>query len=109
MLATFEGAVRFNSDLSAWNPSNVETMESMFEFAASFNSDLGAWNVAKVQNADNFLFLGTEFNQNLCAWGPQLAGNAAAVGDMFSGTFCPDQGVVNLGASPPGPFCFTCT
>ena len=44
----FYGASRFNSDLSAWNVSQVMSMRYMFAGAKSFDGDLSAWNVARV-------------------------------------------------------------
>ena len=41
-------AKSFNQDLSAWDVSNVTTMEYMFYEASSFNQDLSAWDVSNV-------------------------------------------------------------
>lgn len=44
----FEGAVRFNADISRLDTSSVETMAAMFEDAESFNQDISDWDVSGV-------------------------------------------------------------
>jgi hypothetical protein len=39
----FEGARRFNQNISAWNVQSVRTMGYMFRDARAFNKDLSAW------------------------------------------------------------------
>jgi surface protein len=58
----FEGASRFNSDLSAWNVSNVYMMQDMFKSAFSFNQDLCEWG----QKADPGVDVTNMFSQSGC-------------------------------------------
>ena len=44
----FKGATAFNSDISAWDVSNVTDMCQMFDGATAFNSDLSGWDVSNV-------------------------------------------------------------
>ncbi len=39
----FFAATAFNGDISKWDVSNVENMETMFNGATAFNQDLTAW------------------------------------------------------------------
>ena len=45
MQMMFYHANAFNSDISAWNVSNVVEMNAMFYVASAFNQPLGSWNV----------------------------------------------------------------
>ena len=44
----FEGAKNFDQDISDWNVSSVQEMNSMFTNAYSFNQDLSNWDVSNV-------------------------------------------------------------
>ena len=43
------GCANFNSDLSKWDVSGVEDMNSMFYGCTKFNSDLSKWDVSRVK------------------------------------------------------------
>ena len=45
--AMFSGASSFNSDVSSWIVSRVETMAYTFYGASSFNSDVSSWDVSR--------------------------------------------------------------
>tara|TARA_Y100000816_G_C25802623_1_gene420355 strand:- start:366 stop:617 length:252 start_codon:yes stop_codon:yes gene_type:complete len=46
----FEDATDFDQDISNWNTSSVQTMNSMFKEASSFNQDIRKWDVSNVYN-----------------------------------------------------------
>ncbi len=74
-IQTFEFS-NFNGDISGWDVSNVQYMDSMFYNAALFNIDISGWNVSNVANMNNmFGFIAdysnydeTAFNQDLTGW-----------------------------------------
>jgi len=41
----FFESTNFNTDISAWDVSNVENMNQMFYQADSFNQNISSWNV----------------------------------------------------------------
>lgn len=88
---TFAGAVKFNSDISNWNTSNVTTMESMFQGAALFVGErLGDWgeNTSSVTNMKSMFqnalsFRGTYGNNsNINNWD---VSSATTMESMFEG------------------------
>ena len=54
-MSMFQGAVKFNSDISNWDVSNVKKMNGMFASARSFNADISHWNTSNVVSMD-YLF-----------------------------------------------------
>jgi len=99
MSGLFHDIPDFNGDISKWNTSKVETMESMFDnslfkgdiskwdvhnvenmwamFSESvFNSDISKWNVRKVKNM-SFMFHKAKFNQDISKWDVRNAENLA--------------------------------
>ncbi|MDA9111301.1 BspA family leucine-rich repeat surface protein [Flavicella sp.] len=58
----------FNDDLSAWDVSNVTTMEGMFYRASTFNQDLSAWDVSNVTTMKSMFYKATAFNQDIGGW-----------------------------------------
>lgn len=42
----FYNAIKFNSDLSGWNVSNVTTMRFMFKNVRNFNSNINEWDIS---------------------------------------------------------------
>eukprot|EP00978_Attheya_sp_CCMP212_P004840 scaffold10634_cov83-Attheya_sp.AAC.3 len=110
----FNGASAFNQDLSAWDVSNVTTMQEMFQGASVFNQDLSAWDASSVTTM-KYMFNGAVvFNQNLCTWAsksPQLL-SSAAVDIMFQATSCINSATPvlksgTLGDPHDGPFLIT--
>ena len=66
--STFKGAAAFNSDLSAWDVSNVMYMAHMFDNAVLFNTDISKWVLPEVL-AMSYLFHGaTSFNIDVSKW-----------------------------------------
>ena len=53
MLWTFYGASSFNSDVSSWDVSSVESMYEMFNGASSFNQTL-CWDLSGVSTDNMF-------------------------------------------------------
>lgn len=75
--------------------------------ADALYGSLDSWNISNVQTFHGMFQNNNLFSHNLCAWGPHLRAEAD-VTNMFAGTKCPEQGDPDLGANPPGPFCFPC-
>ena len=48
MSGLFSEAGSFNTNISAWNVSNVEDMGHMFSGTGAFNQDLSLWDVSRV-------------------------------------------------------------
>ena len=63
-------------DISKWDVSNVENMESMFEDFGSFNCDISNWNVGKVTSMSYMFYGCNKFNYDLSNW------NVSNVTDM---------------------------
>jgi len=57
---------KFDGDISKWDVSNVENMESMF-YNSKFNGDISNWYVFNVKNM-NFMFYKSRFNRNISNW-----------------------------------------
>ena len=63
----FDGCKSFNSDLSKWDVSKVENMNSMFSGCKSFNSDLSKWDVKNVNDTYN-MFDGCKSLKKIPDW-----------------------------------------
>ena len=70
MSAMFGGPDSFSQDISAWDVSNVTTMENMFYYG-SFNQDLSAWDGAQCDNYEWYVFISLELQSR-----PQCLGCA---------------------------------
>lgn len=57
----------FNGDISKWDVSNVQTMESMFADCCNFNGDISNWDIRNVRTMRN-MFSNTRFNQDISNW-----------------------------------------
>lgn len=49
LMGMFQGAEKFNQDISHWDVSNVKNMDYMFKNAKSFNQDLSNWCVEQIK------------------------------------------------------------
>jgi len=58
----------FNEDISGWDVSRIENMESMFSGATNFNQPLRAWNTSNVKNMAGLFADAHEFNQDISMW-----------------------------------------
>jgi len=77
MDSAFQQATNFNHDLSAWDTSRVRNMAYMFQWAMVFNQDLSSWNTEKVENMA-YMFQGAMvFNQDLSSWNTENVKNMA--------------------------------
>src|SRR6056297_308087 len=74
----FLGAKSFNQDISGWNVSNVTSMDCMFSSAESFNQDISNWDVSNVRNMYGTFRCAASFNQPLNDW------NVSNVRDMIT-------------------------
>ena len=64
----------FNSDISKWDVSKVDSMTNMF-YSSTFNSDISGWNVAKVSNFAQMFIYNEAFNQDISTWSVQAGCN----------------------------------
>jgi surface protein len=65
MRALFKGT-SFNVDISGWDTSSVNTMESMFE-STPFNKNISGWDTSSVTSMKR-MFLSSSFNQDIGNW-----------------------------------------
>ncbi|PPE05132.1 BspA family leucine-rich repeat surface protein [Williamsoniiplasma lucivorax] len=71
----FQGATKFNGDISKWDTKNVTNMDAMFNIAPAFNQDLSEWNVSKVKSF-SWMFGGAiQFNGDISTWNTKNATN----------------------------------
>ncbi|WP_228234842.1 BspA family leucine-rich repeat surface protein [Allomuricauda sp. M10] len=88
----FSDAKEFNIDISNWDISSLKYMWGMFSGASSFNQPIGKW---KVHNIDSMqaLFAGASaFNQDISSWDVSNVLNMVA---MFSGASSFNQDISN--------------
>jgi surface protein len=65
----FNGAVKFNQDLSIWEVSKATEMISMFQDATKFNQDISSWDVSKVTQMISMFHNASGFrNHDLSSW-----------------------------------------
>lgn len=77
MLSTFDNAVAFNQDLSAWDTGSVTNMARTFRGTTAFTGQgLSSWNVEKVQIFNAMFHSATNAAANLSSW------NVAAATDL---------------------------
>ena len=89
MNGMFNGATRFNQNISDWDVSNVTNMGQMFNEAYSFNRDLSSWDVSNVTNMSS-MFAFSSMNQDLSGWdisALQNATNMFLYSDISMGNF----------------------
>lgn len=67
MSGMFDGARKFNENISGWNTSKVTDMSGMFWGATNFNQPLDKWDTSSVMDM-SWMFCGTNFNQPLDSW-----------------------------------------
>ena len=67
-MSMFQGAVKFNSNISNWDMSNVKRMQHLFDWAISFNQPIGSWNTSNVVSMDYVFAWATNFNQPIGSW-----------------------------------------
>ena len=67
-MSMFQGAVKFNSNISNWDMSNVKRMQHLFDWAISFNQPIGNWNTSNVVSMDYLFYWATNFNQPIGSW-----------------------------------------
>ena len=58
----------FNGDISRWDVSNVENMDTMFYGCKKFNCDISRWDVSNVKYIQYMFKRCTNFKQNIDDW-----------------------------------------
>ena len=102
MSSMFSGLTAFSGDISAWDVSQVTSMDRMFFQSTSFNSDISAWDMTQVALIDSMFVGATSFQQDLCAWADTF-NYANRHGDIFVGSGC--KYLVDPYPDHRGPFC----
>ncbi len=87
MGSVFNGAKTFNQDISIWNTALAEGMTYMFQGAESFNVDISNWDVSKVMYMTSMFNGAILFNQDLSAWKEHNFPYASAT-DIFKDSGC---------------------
>ena len=82
----------FNQDIGNWDVSNVRDMRLMFSGADSFNQDIGDWDVSKVEDMNSMFSGADSFNQDIGDWD---VGNVRDMRAMFSYTESFNQDIGN--------------
>ncbi|MFY7965875.1 MAG: BspA family leucine-rich repeat surface protein, partial [Chitinophagaceae bacterium] len=78
--ATFWSCLRFNSDISAWNITNIEDMSYLFYGTYTlYNQPIGNWNTANVTNM-SCMFQHSNFNESIANWN---TANVTNMSNMF--------------------------
>ncbi|MCT4615472.1 MAG: BspA family leucine-rich repeat surface protein [Marinifilaceae bacterium] len=81
----FEGAVKFNQDISSWRMPKANGYANMFMKAESFNQDISDWEFGKNNISTQGMFTGAiSFNQDLSKWA-QYSKNLRYSNSMFTG------------------------
>lgn len=80
MSVMFFDTTLFNQDIGGWNVSNVLDMDSMFREAAAFNQDINGWNVSSVIDMGGMFAFAFAFNKDLSGWD---VGSVTDMHDMF--------------------------
>ena len=75
----FFGATSFNGDISAWDVSGVDVMDSMFSLT-NFNGDISAWDTTAVTEMQA-MFAYSSFDQDISDWNTS---NVTNMSYMFS-------------------------
>ena len=73
--SVFEGATRFNGDISGWQLGNVTDLSRALWGASAFNQPIGAWDVSNVTNFSSTFRGASEFNAALDGWDVSKATN----------------------------------
>ena len=76
----FDGARKFNSDVSGWNTENITNMHRMFQNARKFNQSLNNWDVSKVTDLRHIFHDAHDFNGDISSWD---FGRASDLSGMF--------------------------
>jgi surface protein len=88
MNSLFKGAIRFDQDIGGWNVGNVRTMRSMFERALKFDHDIGKWDVSKVSTMQDMFKGAYAFNRDIGNWN---VSNVISMRNMFDEAYAFNQ------------------
>lgn len=83
MESMFEQA-EFHQDIGGWDTSNVVNMQRMFARCTKFNHDIGAWDTSNVQHMAQMFYDAQDFNNGEKLLGYWDTGNVENMFAMFS-------------------------
>ena len=86
MARMFDGAEKFNSDISGWDVTHVSTFEKTFYEAKSFDINLSPWDIRNAMNIRE-MFRGTKLRKLIC--GPSWVTSQAYAYKMCPATMNP--------------------
>ena len=82
MIHMFDGAKKFNGNISDWNVSSVTNMNQVFAGASVFDQDLNSWNVSSITSMSEMFYSARAFNQDLNSWNTS---RVTTMSGMFTG------------------------
>src|SRR5690606_14942977 len=80
----FQLAAALNADISAWDVSQVTTMNGLFDGASAFDQSLGGWNITAVTDMDHMLdnsgLSDANYDATLIGWAAQSVQSGVPLG-----------------------------
>ncbi len=101
MAEMFNGARRFNGDISNWDTSRVTNMTNMFSEARAFNGDISDWSTGSVVHATNMFYNAEVFNTPIGDWN---TGNISNFSGFFTTADAFNQDISNWNVSKATDF-----
>ena len=84
----FDGAEKFNSDISDWDVTHVSTFRGTFYKAKAFDIDLSPWDIRNANNLKEML-LGSEFHKTMLANKKFICGPSWVTSQAYAYKMCP--------------------
>ncbi len=86
----FRACDYFNGDISTWNTSKIQDIQSLFFDDVAFDQDVGFWNTSNITNMNSVFYNTDIFNQDLGAWNTSSVTNMQ---QLFSNATLFDQDI----------------
>jgi surface protein len=97
--SAFKGATSFNQPLLDWDTGNVTNMTSAFDGADAFNQSLANWNVGKVTTFSLMFGNTNSFNGSLTGWNIGATAATVTMINMFRGATAFNQDISDWNVS----------